>query len=211
MKKKKNWSVYVVRCKDASLYTGISNDVKHRIKSHNSGKGAKYITAARRPVKLLYVEEGFDVGGALKREYAIKHSGKPAKELLVKRKRKPKMNDDQIFEKKKELFECARCGNCCEVPGYVFINIKEAQIMAKALAMPYDEFYEKSVRKVGHQHVLKTPFKGGCIFWKDKKCTIYEARPSQCRTFPYWKELTSDHKEWKEIEKYCEGAKRIRF
>lgn len=90
MKKKNNWSVYIVRCRDGSLYTGISNDVKQRMETHNTGKGAKYITSARRPVKLLYVEEGFDVGGALKREIAIKSSGKAAKEALVRAKKKRK-------------------------------------------------------------------------------------------------------------------------
>jgi predicted GIY-YIG superfamily endonuclease len=90
MKKKKNWSVYIVRCRDGSLYTGISNDVKRRMEIHNTGKGAKYITPARRPVKLLYVEAGFCVGAALKRENAIKRSGKAAKETLVKTKKKRK-------------------------------------------------------------------------------------------------------------------------
>ena len=209
---KKKWSVYIVRCKDGSLYTGISNDVPKRIKSHNSGKGAKYVTSAKRPVKLAYLEDGFTYSKALKREYAIKHSGKAEKEALVKNKKKEKnsMNDNQIFEKKKELFECAKCGNCCEVPGYVFLNIKEAQIIAKTIGVSYAEFEEKNMRKVGHQHVLRTPYSGGCIFWKEKRCTIYEARPSQCRTFPYWKELTGKHEDWKEIEKYCEGAKKIK-
>ena len=89
----KGWSVYVVRCADKTLYTGISNDVKKRVKAHNSGKGAKYIIPARRPVKLLYVEEGFDAGGALKRERQIKKSGKRAKETLVKKGKKSKPGD----------------------------------------------------------------------------------------------------------------------
>ncbi len=84
--KKKDWNVYIVRCADKSLYTGISNDVKARVKKHNSGKGAKYIIPARRPVKLLYVEEGFTMGAALKRELAIKKLGKAAKEALVKKR-----------------------------------------------------------------------------------------------------------------------------
>jgi predicted GIY-YIG superfamily endonuclease len=87
MAKKKKWSVYVVRCADKTLYTGISNDVKHRIDMHNSGKGAKYIIPARRPVELMYVEEGYDVGAALKREIMIKSSGKAAKELLCQIKK----------------------------------------------------------------------------------------------------------------------------
>ncbi|MEI7541689.1 MAG: GIY-YIG nuclease family protein [bacterium] len=88
MKKKKNWSVYIVRCKDNTLYTGISNNISHRLEAHNNGKGAKYINSARRPVKLMFVEEGYNVSGALKREYEIKRSGKIAKEKLIKVKTK---------------------------------------------------------------------------------------------------------------------------
>jgi putative endonuclease len=95
IKKKKIWSVYMVRCKDGSLYTGISNDVPNRIKSHNSGRGAKYITAAKRPVKLEYLEEGFTYSGALKREYAVKHSGKAEKEALVKNKKKKEKQNER--------------------------------------------------------------------------------------------------------------------
>ncbi len=83
---KKNWSVYIVRCKDKTLYTGISKDVKKRVKAHNSGKGAKYIIPRRRPVKLLYVEEGYDIAGALKRELRIKRAGKKEKEKLAGKK-----------------------------------------------------------------------------------------------------------------------------
>ncbi|MCE5300535.1 MAG: YkgJ family cysteine cluster protein [Spirochaetia bacterium] len=119
------------------------------------------------------------------------------------------MDDNAVFEHKKRNFECLKCGNCCEVPGYVYLNLKEADRMAKSLNMRGDEFLKKyTKRELGHL-VLKTPFKGGCIFFKEKKCTIYEVRPSQCRTFPYWKELTADHEEWKTIEKYCKGAGKL--
>lgn len=86
-KNKKNWSVYMVRCADTTLYTGISNDVEHRVKKHNAGKGSKYIIPSRRPVEMVYVEEGFDMGQALKRERIIKKAGKDVKENLA-RKRK---------------------------------------------------------------------------------------------------------------------------
>jgi putative endonuclease len=83
-KRKKKWSVYIVRCKDSTLYTGISNDVKRRVSMHNKGRGAKYIIPARRPVELVYVEEGYTLPKAMKREIKIKRSGKFAKEKLTK-------------------------------------------------------------------------------------------------------------------------------
>jgi putative endonuclease len=81
---KKSWGVYIVQCKDKTLYTGISNDIKKRVKKHNSGKGAKYIVPARRPVKLVFVEEGMAVGEAMKRERKIKQMQKSRKKRLIK-------------------------------------------------------------------------------------------------------------------------------
>ncbi|MEJ7469588.1 GIY-YIG nuclease family protein, partial [Staphylococcus warneri] len=63
--------VYIVQCKDHSLYTGYARDVEARIKQHNLGKGAKY-TKARRPVVLVYQEMYDTKSEALKREYEIK-------------------------------------------------------------------------------------------------------------------------------------------
>lgn len=68
---KKLWSVYIVKCSDSSLYTGISNDVGARVKAHNSGKGAKY-TKSRVPVELIWSDIAGTRSEALKREYRIK-------------------------------------------------------------------------------------------------------------------------------------------
>jgi predicted GIY-YIG superfamily endonuclease len=65
------WSVYIVRCGDDSFYTGIAKDVDARLKKHNSGQGAAY-TRSRRPVALLYRQDGFTRSEALVREAQIK-------------------------------------------------------------------------------------------------------------------------------------------
>ena len=65
------WCVYILRCADDSLYTGITNDLDKRIKSHNDGLGAKY-TKPRLPVKLAYSEPAADRSAASKREYVVK-------------------------------------------------------------------------------------------------------------------------------------------
>lgn len=74
---------YILKCKDDSLYTGWTNDLKKRITSHNVGKGAKY-TKARRPVELVYYEEFQTREEAMKREYAIKQLSRKEKEALIK-------------------------------------------------------------------------------------------------------------------------------
>ncbi|HEY5622921.1 MAG TPA: GIY-YIG nuclease family protein [Gammaproteobacteria bacterium] len=75
------WTVYVVRCSDASLYTGIARNVRARISEHNSGRGAKY-TRGRRPVTLVYSESAVDRGEAQRREAEIKQLSARAKRAL---------------------------------------------------------------------------------------------------------------------------------
>ena len=65
------WFVYVVRCADGTLYTGVTTDLDRRVSAHNGGTGAAY-TRARLPVELLYSESAADRSGALKRELQIK-------------------------------------------------------------------------------------------------------------------------------------------
>lgn len=77
-----SWYVYMLRCRDNSLYTGYTDNVARRAAVHNAGKGAKY-TKARLPVTVVYQEECPDKSTALKREYAIKQLSKARKEALI--------------------------------------------------------------------------------------------------------------------------------
>ena len=76
------WFVYIVECSDKSLYTGITNNLENRIKTHNEGKGAKY-TRARRPVVLKYYETASDKSSASKREIALKKLSRNQKIKLI--------------------------------------------------------------------------------------------------------------------------------
>lgn len=78
-----SWYVYMVRCSDGTLYTGIAKDLEKRIEAHNSGKdGARY-TRSRRPVTLVYAEEVESRSAAAKLEYRYKRLPLARKELLV--------------------------------------------------------------------------------------------------------------------------------
>ena len=79
--------VYILECGDGSLYTGWTTDVEDRIKTHNSGQGAKY-TRSRLPVKLVYFEEVDGRSAALKREAAIKKLTREKKQLLITESKK---------------------------------------------------------------------------------------------------------------------------
>ena len=74
--------VYMLRCKDGSLYTGWTNDLEHRLAMHNSGRGAKY-TRGRGPLELVYSEELPDKEAALRRECAIKKLRREPKLALL--------------------------------------------------------------------------------------------------------------------------------
>ncbi|HXS09489.1 MAG TPA: GIY-YIG nuclease family protein [Candidatus Krumholzibacteria bacterium] len=77
-----SWFVYMVRCKDRTLYTGVSTDVKRRVEEHNDGSGARY-TRSRCPVELVYREKAADRSAAQKREYEIKRMTAEGKQELV--------------------------------------------------------------------------------------------------------------------------------
>jgi putative endonuclease len=80
-----SWFVYIVRCSDSSLYTGIAKNLEKRLQQHNHGKeGAKY-TRARRPVELVYQETAPDRAAAQQREYRIKQLSAAQKRRLIAR------------------------------------------------------------------------------------------------------------------------------
>ena len=79
----KTWYLYIVECRDGTLYTGITDDISRRIERHNSGKGAKY-TRSRSPVQLRYQEECGSRSDASKREYEVHHMTRQEKLELIK-------------------------------------------------------------------------------------------------------------------------------
>jgi len=77
------WKLYILRCGDGTLYTGITTDVEKRLEAHQSGKGAKY-TRGRSPLELVYREACGDHSAALKRELEIKALTREQKEKLIR-------------------------------------------------------------------------------------------------------------------------------
>ena len=81
----KSWFVYILHCRDNTLYTGVTNNLDKRLSVHNSGKGAKY-TRARLPVELIYFEKSTDRSTASQREAAIKKLSRQEKMALILKK-----------------------------------------------------------------------------------------------------------------------------
>lgn len=82
---REKWLLYILECKDGSLYTGITKNIEKRLKMHNNGKASHY-TRARRPVKLLYQERCRGRVKALVRECEVKSFSREKKEELIGRK-----------------------------------------------------------------------------------------------------------------------------
>jgi predicted GIY-YIG superfamily endonuclease len=83
------WTLYIVRCRDGSHYTGITNDLARRLTMHDAGTGARY-TRGRGPVVLVYVEACDDRGAASRREWAVKQLSTAAKRALVASRPRPR-------------------------------------------------------------------------------------------------------------------------
>ena len=78
----KKWHVYMLRCSDDTLYTGITNDPQRRLQQHNAGTASK-CTRSRRPVEMVYCEEVADKSTALRREAALKKLPRQQKLMLI--------------------------------------------------------------------------------------------------------------------------------
>ena len=109
-------------------------------------------------------------------------------------------------------FECTRCGACCTgAPGYVWVGADEIARLAEFRGETLDEFSRKFVRQVGDDFSLIEKPGGDCIFWdKSAGCTVYSARPDQCRTWPFWSENIETRADWEHVTSICPGSGRGR-
>ncbi len=104
-------------------------------------------------------------------------------------------------------FKCTGCGKCCTgSPGYVFLSPQDLSRLAKHFNLSDEEFTQRYTRTIDGQLALQDQNEGGdCVFLKDKQCTVYDARPIQCKTFPWWIHHLRDPEDWKDAGARCEG------
>ena len=107
-------------------------------------------------------------------------------------------------------FECTRCGACCTgAPGYVWVDLAEIEALAEFRGESVDAFSRKYVRRVHNRLSLIEKPGGDCVFWdKAAGCTVYAARPVQCRTWPFWPENIESREAWEGVREVCPGAGR---
>lgn len=107
-------------------------------------------------------------------------------------------------------FECQGSGNCCTSHGefgFVFLTLEDRRRFAKHLNISTATFTRQYCdMKDGVWHLKEDPKQPECMFLKNKRCSTYEARPTQCRTWPFWPEVMTP-KAWKgEVASFCPGV-----
>ena len=106
-------------------------------------------------------------------------------------------------------FECTQCGGCCSgEPGMVWVDQGEVQALARAMNMDEDSFRDRFARRIGARWSLVEYPDGDCIFLdpQTRGCSVYEARPTQCRTWPFWSSNLKTRKAWEQTCQDCPGA-----
>lgn len=106
-------------------------------------------------------------------------------------------------------FTCTQCGDCCTgAPGFVWVNKEEIGAMAKALKVDVEFFEKHYVRLVGIRKSLVELPNGDCVFFdsETRKCQVYQHRPRQCRTWPFWDSNLKSPASWAATCDVCPGS-----
>jgi Fe-S-cluster containining protein len=121
----------------------------------------------------------------------------------------PKKTDENWWHEGVQ-FACQGSGKCCTSHGeygFVFLTLEDRRRMAAHLQMSLSQFTRSHCEKFnGAYHLIEESQNPDCRFLKDKKCSVYEARPTQCRTWPFWPEVMKPKAWKKEIVSFCPGV-----
>lgn len=106
-------------------------------------------------------------------------------------------------------FQCSQCGDCCTgAPGFVWLNKAEIAALAKRLNVDEATFESQYVMQVGIRKSLAERENGDCVLFDSEKrcCTVYEDRPRQCRTWPFWDSNLKNPESWAATCEVCPGS-----
>ncbi len=117
-------------------------------------------------------------------------------------------SDEQPWYADGLRFECTGCGDCCTGgPGYVWVTQAEIDALAARLELTPAAFERKYVRNVGVRRSLKERRNYDCVFLDaERRCTVYEHRPLQCRTWPFWNSNLKTPEAWQHTCEVCPGS-----
>jgi len=97
------------------------------------------------------------------------------------------------------------CINCCDMHGYVYLTEADLKRAAEFVGMPVEAFAAKYVYRTRHQMRFRKPREKQCPFLVENGCGIHPAKPTQCRTFPFWPEIVERRATWNRTARYCPG------
>jgi Fe-S-cluster containining protein len=106
-------------------------------------------------------------------------------------------------------FECTQCGNCCTgSPGFVWVDEEELAAIARHVNRSIGEIRLMHTRLARGRVTLREHANGDCVFLdpRTRLCSIYEARPKQCRSWPFWKSNIASQDAWEQTGKVCPGC-----
>ncbi len=103
-------------------------------------------------------------------------------------------------------FECRRCGSCCGgFPGFVWVSDEEADAIARRLGIGREEFLREYCKRVGRRWTLREVENFNCVMLEGGGCSIYDVRPVQCLTFPFWNQNLRTRRAWDAAARSCRG------
>jgi Fe-S-cluster containining protein len=107
-------------------------------------------------------------------------------------------------------FQCTRCSRCCRhTPGYVFVSENDIARLSRFLGLARGEIIRRYCRQVSFGIVKRISFTEkqnlDCVFWENDGCSVYEARPLQCQSFPFWSSNVASRAEWEGWISQCPG------
>lgn len=105
-------------------------------------------------------------------------------------------------------FECTQCGRCCLGTGTVRVTEEEIAAIQRILPLPMEMLVEASGSGFTLRTVRDGPEERCILLGADNRCRAYEARPVQCRTFPFWPRHLASRSAWDELARHCEGVGR---
>lgn len=106
-------------------------------------------------------------------------------------------------------FKCTGCGKCCtDEPGTIAVNDEEIDTIAKFLGIPRARFVKEYLYRVPKGYSIRERSDYDCYFFSDGKCNIYSVRPTQCRTWPFWRSNVRSEADWQEVCEDCPGIGR---
>ena len=97
------------------------------------------------------------------------------------------------------------CTNCCDQRGYVYLTEADLVRTAAFLQLSPADFESRYIYRTRHLIRLRKPARSQCHFLKGHGCGIHPAKPTQCRTFPFWPDLIQNEANWRDTANYCPG------